>query len=75
VTGAFDPSTTSGLIEFLVVVGAVLVVAILALRFISRDPKVKAARLGFFIERERFNDDDQAPSADDPTEIIPPYDR
>jgi hypothetical protein len=49
-----DLTSTSGVIEFVVVIGAFLLIAFLIVRFIGRDRTVRVARLGVFIERERF---------------------
>jgi hypothetical protein len=61
VTGAtIDLTSTSGVIEFVVVIAAFLLIAFLIVRFIGRDRSVRVARLGVFIERQRFLPEEKA---------------
>jgi len=58
-----DLTSTSGVIEFTVVIAGLLIVAMLIVRFTGRDRSVRVARLGMFIERERFSDGDPTGAA------------
>jgi hypothetical protein len=62
-------------IAALLILAIVFVVAIAVGARLLRPTRFRIARMGVFIEREQFEDDDEPPDDDAPTRPNPPFDR
>lgn len=55
-------------VAFSLIGGAILVVAlVLCYRLVRRDLGIRLTRLGVFVERERYDDEDEPPGDDEKT--------